>query len=306
MRTSLSQQIQSALTYMNAASSRLVEAQQRAVTGKRILKTSDDVPGTNQSLSLRSAINTTNQLTNNTVVSKPLLNTTMSALNDMVQAVKKIRNVATSAGNSELTSGANAACIAELRDILGQMADIANTRHLDQYVFSGTATDSQPVTQQLGNPPYAYAGNDGVRKTQVLPWVTMSVGIPGSRVFNFDKGAGADTTDVFSMVTNLIEAIETGDPNQVSAQLTNIDKNLDNLLTCSAQVGSWAARMDKAQTTLSESSARLQQMLSDTEDIDLPSAVVALKTEENIYETALAVSGRILNLSLASSQYLQF
>ena len=63
--------------------------------------------------------------------------------------------------------------------------------------------------------------------------------------------------------------------------------------------------MDKAQSTLSDTSTRLKQMLSDTEDVDLPSAVIDLKTQENVYQTALSVSGEILNLSLASSQYLK-
>lgn len=305
MRTSLSQQIQSALVYMNQSSLKLTDAQMRATTGKRILRPSDDVPGTNQGMSLRSAISTTNQLTNNIEVSQPLLSTTMSALNDLVQLVKKVQIEATAAANSEVVEGSNEARIANLNAILEQMKDIANTKHGDEFIFSGTATDQPSVVEQAGPPKYVYGGSTGVKQTQVLSWVKMPLGIPGSKVFNFDGSAGPGTTDVFTMVTDLIDKINSGDTNAVSAQLDNIKDNLNNLLTCSAQVGSWSARMDQAKSTLNETNTRLQQMLSDVEDIDLPSAIIDLKTQENVYQTALAVSGEILNLSLASSQYLR-
>lgn len=302
MRTSLSQQIQSALIYTDNASSKLLAAQAHTVSGKRIMKPSDDVPGTNRGLSLRSAINTTDQYTNNIVVTKPLVSATMTAMDDMVSAVKAVRDVAMKAANTEFTKGTREACVAELNDILGQMADIANTKHMDQFVFSGTATDTAPIEEQADG-SYSYAGNSGVKTTQVLSWVSLPVNIPGDRVFNFDHSAGADTTDIFTMVKQLADIIQTGEPTDVSAQLDNIDANLDNLLSCSAQIGSWSARMDRARDILSDTSIRLKEMLSDTEDVDLPSAIVELKTQENVYQTALLVTARMLDLSLASLQY---
>ena len=58
--------------------------------------------------------------------------------------------------------------------------------------------------------------------------------------------------------------------------------------------------MDRAKEVLADSRVRLQEMLSDTEDIDLSKAVVELKSQENIYQAALLISSRMLDLSLAS------
>jgi len=303
MRTSLSRQIQTSLMYMDVASNRLVESQTRAVSGKRILRPSDDVPGTNRGLTLRSAINTNDQFTNNIVVSTPLVAATDNAIADIIDAVKSVRDIAVAAATPDVTGSAKTSYLAQLDDILGQMVDVANTKHLDQYVFSGTATTTPPLRAQSGSQPYAYAGNSGVRRTQVLQWVTLPVNIPGDRLFNFDGSAGNGTTDVFTMVTRLRDAVASGSAKDISGQLDNVDANLDNLLTCSAQLGSWAARMERAEEVLGDTKVRLQEMLSDTEDIDLPQAVVALKTQENVYQAALAISGRMLDLSLASLQY---
>ena len=48
----------------------------------------------------------------------------------------------------------------------------------------------------------------------------------------------------------------------------------------------------------------LQHLLSNEEDIDLPTAVLQMQAQENVYQAALGVSSRILNLSLASLNYL--
>jgi len=300
MRTSLSQQIQSQMYYVDVASSRLLEAQMRAISGKRILRPSDDVPGTNRGLSLRTAISNVDQFTNNIVVSKPLLGAADNAVADLVKAVRGVRDIAVAAANPDYTGGARDAYAAQLDDILAQMEDIANSKHMDQYLFSGTATDTAPLVTQAGPNPYSYAGNSGTRRTQVLSWVSLPVNIPGDRLFNFDQGAGAGTTDLFTMVTQLRDVIRSGSTAQISAQIDNVDANLDNLLSCEAQLGSWEARMDRAKEVLADSRVRLQEMLSDTEDIDLSKAVVELKSQENIYQAALLISSRMLDLSLAS------
>lgn len=300
MRTSLSQQVQTSLMYINLGSSNLLTAQSRVASGKRILRSSDDVAGTNQALNLRSSINTVEQFTNNITVTKPLLKSTEHSVNELVKAVNRVREIAMGAVNGAYTDDDLKIYAKELDQIQSEMADIANSQHLDQYLFGGTATGAAPVTAQAGSPPYAYSGNDSTRKVQILSWVSLGVNIPGSRVFNFDGSAGAGTTDMFTMVQQIKDKLLSGAGKTLSADLGNIDDIRDNLLSCQAQVGSWTARVESAEQTLGDMKTRLQQMLSDTEDIDLTQAIIDLKTQENVYQAALAVSTRMLELSLAS------
>ncbi len=304
MRLSLSQQVQNSLIHLNSASLRLAAAQNRAASGKRILRGSDDVPGTDRALSFRSAISTLEQLSDNTTVAKPLLQVTDKALDDLSRAIRSVRDIAVAAASSLVTDSARNAYALQLDDILNEMEDTANTRFMDQYVFSGTASDSPAVVAQAGPPPYAYDGNSGMRRTQILSGVTVALNIPGDRVFNLDGQAGGGTTDVFTMVTQLRDAIANGSVSEVSAQIENIDGNLDNVLANRSRVGSWMMRLERAQEVLTDTKLRLREMLSNTEDIDLPTAVVEMQAQENVYQAALGVSSRILNLSLASLKYL--
>ena len=298
MRSSLSLQVQNTLLNIARASEGLTGAQSRLSTGKRILKASDDVPGTNRSLTLRSAISTTDQLANNILVSLPLLKTSDAALGNVTDIIKRVQVIATGASsetqNTDLT---------QLDSLMEDLADIANTRYMDQYIFSGTATNKPTVTAQAGPPPFAYTGDAGVRKTQVLSGVSIPTNMPGETIFNFDGSAGVGTTDMFTMISDLRDMIQSGDYTAAHAELANIKGNLDNALNCRSRIGSWEQRMSRAQDILTDTKTRMQQLLSDVEDADLPEAVIQLKTQENVYQAALSVSSRMLDLSLASLNY---
>lgn len=299
MRTSLIQQVQNQLVYINSAATKLSDAQKRTISGKKILLASDDVSGANRALGLRSSISKVDQFADNINVARPFLSAAESALGDLIKAVRSVRDIAIAAASPDLTGNSGQNYIAQLENILDLMLDLANSKHVDQYLFSGTATDT-PAVQCDASGNYVYAGNAEVRRVQVLSWVSLPINVPGMSLFNFDGSAGEGTTDLFTMVKQLKDAIASGDATAVSNQLSNIDANLDNLLTCSARLGSWSSRMEKAQALLSDTKTRLQEMLSDIEDIDLAQAVTELKTYENIYQAALLTSSRILDVSLAS------
>lgn len=303
MRTSLSLQVQNSLLNISRAAQGLTDAQNRAATGKRILKASDDVPGTDRAMTLRSAISTIHQLSDNTLVSKPLLQTTDGALADLTNAIKSVQSIALAAANGTVTEDVRQSYLRQLDSAMESIADIANTKYLDGYVFSGTAIDRPAVSAQAGSPPYAYNGDAGVRRVQVLSWVSVPTNIPGSQVLNFDGSAGAGTTDVFTMVARVRDAVASGDANTISSELDNIQKNLDNVLSCRSRIGAWMQRINSAESILADSKTRMQELLSKEEDADLAEAVIALQSQQNVYQAALAVSAKILSLSLASLDF---
>ena len=303
MRISLSLQVQNSLLNISRAAQGLTDAQNRVATGKRILKASDDVPGTDRALTLRSAISTIDQLSDNTLISRPLLQTTDGALASLYNSIKSVQTKALAAANGSVADDVRQTYLEQLDSIMESIADTANTRYLDQYVFSGTATDRPAVTAQAGSPPYAYNGDAGVKRVQVLSWVSVPANIPGSQVLNFDGSAGAGATDMFTMVSQVRDAVASGSVDSISAQLDNIQKNMDNVLSCRSRIGSWIQRIDSADRVLSDTKARMQELLSNEEDADLPSAIIEFKTQENVYQAALSVSVQILSLSLASLNF---
>jgi len=284
---------------MDVSSRKLSEAQQRAITGKRISKASDDVSGTNASLGLRTSISSVDQYSNNIMVSKPFVDVTMNSINQMANAMQRVRTIAVAGATEDFSGSAKDTYVQELNDILTTMEDMANTKHTDMYVFSGAKTDQPAIVNTSGT--YSYNGDTTQRKAKVLSWVTMPINVNGSALFNFDGHIGAGSTDTFTAISQLRDMIQSGDSAAISGQIKEIDKHYDNLLSHEAQVGAWASRIDSAQSSLADTKVRLQQMLSDIEDIDLPTAIIDLKTQENVYQAALSITNRMLELSLAST-----
>lgn len=306
MRTTLTQQTQNALMYTNSATNRLSILQERAVSGKRISKSSDDVPGTSNAMSLRSSIKSIEQFASNITTSQPLLKTTLSAVDQITDITNSVRNIALAAVNPDFTGNTRQTYLDQLDGLMEQLVDVAKTKHNDQYIFSGTASSVCPISEntasdpETGLPPFTYDGSTQSKNVKVLAWVTLPVNVAGNDIFGFESGGDAQGSDIFSMITRLKNAIESGDSDSISSEISNIDKNYDNILTWSSRLGSWSARMDNASTTLEETKVRLKEMLSDTEDIDISEAVVELKTQQNVYQVAVSVTQMILELSLAS------
>ncbi len=298
MRTSLSQQIQTALMFVDVSSRKLSEAQQRAVSGKKITKASDDVPGTNSSLGIRTSLSSVEQYSNNIQVGRPFLDVTMKSISQMANVMQRVRTIAVAASTEDFSGQTTDTYVQELNSILDGMEDIANTKHTDIYVFSGGRTEQPAILNTAGT--YTFDGDATQRKAKVLSWVWVPTNVSGSSLLNFDGHLGAGSTDIFSAVRSLRDMIQARDRTAVSNHIEQIDKHYDNLLSHQAQVGAWAARMDSAKSSLSDSKVRLQQMLSDIEDIDLPTAIVDLKAQENVYQAALGITNRMLELSLAN------
>lgn len=301
MRTSLNMQVQNTLQSISRTTEGLSVISAQGSSGKRILKPSDDIAGTDRALTLRSAIKTIDQLTDNNLVCKPALQTADAALDEVTKTINSVRDIAMKVINSSMTD--TSTFLVQLDDITAQLQDIANTRYMDQFVFSGTATNQQSVTMQSGTPPtYDYTGNAGTKRVQVLSWVSVPTNIPGSKAFNFDGSAGPDTTDVFTMIANVRSAIESGDYDSLSNELSNIDANRDNVLECRSRLGSWIQRMDDSRSMLADSKLKMQEMLSSVEDVDLASVIIDLQTQYNIYQAASLISMKMANMSLISTQ----
>jgi flagellar hook-associated protein 3 FlgL len=85
----------------------------------------------------------------------------------------------------------------------------------------------------------------------------------------------------------------------MSAELTNIDKNLSNAISINSQVGEKLRRLDLSSDSLADTKLNVSELLSKNEDADMAEALVALRVRENVYQAAISTAGRLLDISLA-------
>lgn len=300
MRVTLGMLTGRAQTNIEAASERLLEAQDRASSGKRIRRPSDDVPGTGRAMSLRSAIASIEQFERNSDMVNSQLSVTSGALDTVVSALRDARNLALKAVNSPLTDDARAAIDTQLGEIMEQMAGAANTQYAGKYIFAGGLSDTKPIVPGAGgSAPYVYQGNSGQFTIQTSPGTYMTANVTGDQVFNMGGVALPGVPDAFSTIQSLKDKVLAGDSTGVSDAISTIDANLNNAIAIRSQVGARLNRLEASKEALSSSKITAQELLSRTEDADLAAAVIDLQTRQNVYQAALSTASKIMQTTLA-------
>ncbi len=283
MRVTLTSLTLNFLRNLNADLERLLKLQERLATGKRMHRPSDDPANLPAVLVMRDALNAVQQYGRNLQDTKTLLDAGQRALQDAVQVLHRLRELAVQGANGTLSAPDMQALAREVEALRGELVALGNTQVAGKYIFGGTRTTSAPFL-----PDGTYLGNSTRVVREVDRGVAIEATIPGDLAFS----------QAFSASQALQTALESGDHDAVRATLSGLDGALDQLLGALAELGARANRVEVIQARMGDFEVQLRELLSVREDVDIAEVVVRLQTEENVYRAALAVGARLLQPSL--------
>lgn len=264
------------------------ELHHQLASGKRLRAPSDDPAATSHSMRLHSDLTHTKQYRANISSALSWLEATDSVLDETGQALQRVKELAVYGANGGMPEDARLAIAQEVDQILQHMVDLANSSHAGLYLFSGQQTLTQPYSMTGGNVG-EYQGDDGMREYEIAAGVKIAVNVPGSRVFD----------DIFSAVTELRDALQSGDLDKVGGEaMGKIDAVMDSLLRVRADVGARMNRLELAGARMHELELNVERLISDNEDVDIARAIVDLKVSENAYRAALGSGARIIQPTL--------
>ncbi len=299
MRVSLGTQAENVIAQLHRSAARMEEKQQRISTGKRLNAPSDDPVGIARSLNLRTGLAKIEQFKSNSNVASTLLSAAEVSLTTISDCLKEIEQIALASANSTTEPESLRAYAKQLEGIELRILDAVNAKELDRYIFAGNDSVSRPFIKTEGLPnPYGYAGDSGVLMIQIQTGIKIEATIPGDRITNIGGAVDPDKPDIFTMIKELRESILNGTPDNVSAHLENIRFHAENILQNRAELGAKMQRIETMLNVSEDASARLKTLLSEIEDVDFAQAIVELKTQENVYQAALAVAAKLSQFSL--------
>jgi flagellar hook-associated protein 3 FlgL len=270
----------------------LAESQRQVSTGKRILTPSDDPVGVAIGLGLRRDQSATATWNRNIDDSLTWLATTDSALGQALEIVQRARELAVQGGNGTLSEASRQLIASEVAGLRGQFVEVGNSSLGGRFIFGGTGTDAQPF-----DPATAAAAlpvNTGAITREVAPGSVLSVNITADRL----QDAPGGTPDIFTVLQELSDALQTNDTAGISAALDRLDAHQDNI---SALRGEGAAKINRLELTQSRYAAQTIAMgdqLSKIEDVDMAEAITSLTMRESVYKAALATGARVIQPSL--------
>jgi flagellar hook-associated protein 3 FlgL len=297
---------QTSLLGLNGNLDRIGKLQQQLTSGRVLDAPSDSPTGTNTAMQVRQSTAAITQQARNISDGKGWLDTADTALNTMLDQVRKVRDLTLSGLNTGSVQGNSASAIStELSSLRQSLLELANQTINGRPVFGGATTGSTAYDVTTG----AFVGVGGtgtvggVATRLTVPLVrrvsdseVIRVDITGPEAF----GDAADGRDLFAVVGDIAAHVLTAgtDPAPLQADLAALDAAFTRLLTSAADIGARAARLETAEEVNADLQLTLRGQLADVEEIDLPKTIMDLNMQQVGYQAALGATAKAIQPTL--------
>jgi flagellar hook-associated protein 3 FlgL len=142
---------------------------------------------------------------------------------------------------------------------------------------------------------YAFSGTAGGSvQRRISATETATVDADGAAAF------GTGSSSVFASLDAVATALRNGDQAGVQAGITAIQSHLTAISTQHAVVGARYARLEQAKQENTTIATNLEAQRSGIEDADATKVLIDLKSQEVAYQTAMAVTARVIQPTLMS------
>jgi len=281
-------QMRSAQANLQASAQRLAQLQEQSSSLKTISRASDDPARAGNALAVRAEQRATAQYTRNADNGNGWLTTLDTALGASTSILNKVRDLTVQGANAGTMSPAAREAIAvQIDGLKKDLLSQANATYLGRTVFAGNS-DAGVAFTAAGI--HSGGSTPGVER-RVGADSTVRVDADGAGIF----GSGPDS--VFALLSTVSEALRTS-PATVSGHLSAVDTALNRVIAASSDVGARQARIESASALLVSAKGSLEAQRVQLEDADLATVILELKLQEVAYQSALAVTARVIQPTL--------
>ena len=276
--------------------SSLSKTQLQLSSGKRMLAPSDDPTGAARVMELNDFIAHVEQYQRNTVGAESKLRREEEVLQNMVNTLQRVRELAVQGNNDSLTPADRRDIALEVRQHLDGLLSLANEVDANgEYLFSGYRSGVKPFVDN-GAGGYAYQGDHGQRLVQIADNRHVAVNDPGDKLFMGIDDASGGTTDLFSIVRRFADDLDANAPSGVT--LTQLDNAMERLDQGRARIGGRMNAIENQREIHDSFTLIMEENRSRLEDLDYAEAVARLQQQMLTLQASQQTFMKIEGLSL--------
>ncbi|MGZ0069246.1 flagellin N-terminal helical domain-containing protein [Microbacterium arborescens] len=277
---------QSALRNLQSGLNDLSRLQNQATSQRAFAAPSDDPAAASAALDLHAAQHRNAQYARNIGDGLTWVTTVDNAISASTSLLGRARDLTLRGANSgALDANAREAIALELETIADELFAQANTTLLGRSVFAGTTEGSAFAAD------FTFAGVPGSEvRRRVADGETVRVDASGAEVF----GSGEDS--VFALIGSIVADLRGGA--DVRGRIDQIDDRMNAMLGVQGTVGARQNQIMRAKDAAADATVSLEAQRAAVEDIDSVEVLVALKSQELVYQSALAVTARVMQPTL--------
>jgi flagellar hook-associated protein 3 FlgL len=295
-------------------------------SGLQINSPQDNPAGQVNVLSYQNSMSDVNQYTSNVNLANEISSLSSSTLNSAVGVVNNAKTLAIQMANSATnTSMNNQAAANEVGQLINEVSQIANTNYNGQNIFTGENTSQVPAykasnasydvpSSTSGGTPttvnysvYTYAGNDVQQRYQITQNETIAPSLTANAIFGSDnkQTSSYNPSGLLSVLSLFQSELKSNTfTNDSSNIISGINKGLSKLLSAQATIGTKEQRLSEQSQSYQTVKTNIQQLLSQTQDVNIAQAMTNLTQAQTTYQATLAMSSQITQLTPMLLKYL--
>ena len=275
-------------------------------SGSKINRPSDDPVIAVKGMGYRVDLDKNEQYQRNINEANSWIDSTDDALDQVGTALIRVKELIVQAANDTNTTEDRQKISVEISQLREQIKDLANTKIGENYIFSGTHTNSplydsnniDPTTGQNANLTAAGVGNSVT--VNVFDGISMQINTVGNAYFKdvddfmgqLEATLSVDATS--EQISSALGATFTSN----GATIPALDGLNNKVLEMRAEVGAKQNRLELMQNRLEIQEVNITKQLSINEDTDYSQAITDMATTESIHQAALSVGSKIIQQTL--------
>ena len=215
-------------------------------------------------------------------------------LGSVTDEISAINSLIVEASNATTTPDSAKAIANEIKQRVNSIRDKMNTKYMDNYVFSGTYTETQPYTvDDDGNTTYNGSSKEaGKRNLTIAEGETVSYNFTGEEIFGTQDGVN----DFFSQMKELDELLnaDTLDYDAIRDKLNILDTATKNITQMQGTVSAYVSKLDSAKDANTDTITKLTEDRVDLEEVDIIKAASDLASAQTALQASYLLGTTVL------------
>lgn len=294
MRVSDNQRYRLSERRVNSARKSNSDSMEQISTQKRINRVSDDPTGLGYVIKSKASLSDNGQFQKNIEFTKGFIERSEASLRGISDFLIRAKELAVSLSSDTYGPESRSAGSMEVKQLIEGVISEANSQYGNRFVFGGFRTLTPPLSRDGG-----YLGDDGAIFLQVDHGNFAQINLQARHLF--EAGPTEREEGHFGMVHTLEilrDGLEGNDVDSVRRAIDELDYQLDKTTNFMARLGSIHNNVGNILKRLEISSEITTKEISKVEDADTFKAISEYKKREDVLQSTLLASNKLLQPSL--------
>ncbi len=294
-------------SFLDQTSEKLQTLQLQAATGKRITKPSDDPTAISPVLSARTQIQTSDRYIETIQTGLDRVDNMDGYFDSIENTMVRLKEISLASVNGAMSQADMATYADEVNQLRQSLLDDANASVDGKYLFAGFDDKTRPFSENPNYPltesnPVVYNGDYGDLEYEIAPNELISVNLSGNKLmlgdFDDDGVTDAGQVDIFALAASLEEALNTGSITDIENLIDPLEEGADQIRSQRSLKGNVGSRLETALSHMEQVKIDMEEFRSRYEDADILETITDLQQQQQSFEAALSVTGKVSELSI--------